>query len=641
MSLRTNSHAALAALVVVGASATPLLGQSVFDPQGGEFAIAGALSGEQVHARLALDQSGGYLVWQDNFIDGSGLGIGATRLGSSFNPEFSAVRINLSASGNQENPDVALLTHGGAAIVWQGEVGATRRIFAQLLRPDGTLRLASDLAVSSTVGGMKLNPRIAGLPTGGAVITWGSMQQDDSENPNRIMARMQGVYARVLNSEGGFATAEFQVNQRVRYNQRNPSVASLADGRLVFVWVSEGEETVQQDALGITSHSQPVDIMGRLFTPAGVPLGNEFRINQAGTNVCASPSVVARAEGGFSVVWNENNLTDRDNSWDVLARGFATDGSALGAPVVVNTHRYGDQVSPALSTAGAEQMAVWTSYGQDGSFEGIYGRFLRANELVGPEFRVNTTTISRQIFPAVSGLGDAGFVAVWSSFVGGDTSLDLYAQRYLLGVPKPAAPVVSGVSQNRLSVTWPKVDGFNVASYELYETGSTTPVVTSNNWWLSPATLLPGTSKSYQVAYRLADGRLSPRSNPGTGRTWGADDNFDGLPDDWQATYWPEGNYPSPWVDSDGDGASNLAEFLAGTNPRDPADVLRLSLSAGEYGWTVRWNTKAGLIYQLQASADFQTWTTVGGPRFAIGAQDAQNIDDGSGLGYFRVIRIR
>lgn len=625
----------------MGASAAPLLGQSVFDPQGNEFAIAGTLPGEQVHARIALAQSGGYLVWQDNFIDGSGVGIGATRLGSSFNPEFSPVRINLTASGNQENPDVTLLQDGGAAIVWQGESGATRNIFAQFLRPDGTLRLASDLMVNAAGGGMKLNPRVAGLAAGGAVITWGSMQQDDANNFNRVMARMQGVYARVLNSEGGFTTAEFQINQRVSYNQRNPAVAGLADGRLVFVWVSEGEETVQQDALGITSHAQPVDIMARLFTADGVALGNEFRVNQAGTNVCASPSVVARDDGGFSVVWNENNLTNRDNSWDVVARGFDASGAPLADPVVVNTHLYGDQVSPALSTAGAEQLAVWTSYGQDGSFEGIYGQFLRADERVGGEFRVNSTTVSRQLFPAVSGLGDAGFVAVWSSFVGGDSSLDLYAQRYLLGVPKPAAPVVSGVSQNRLSVTWPAVAGFEVASYELYETGSTTPVVTVNNWWLSPATLLPATSKSYQVAYRLADGRLSPRSDAGTGSTWGADENFDGLPDDWQAAYWTDGNYPSPLVDSDADGASNLAEFLAGTNPGDAADVLRLSLSAGEYGWTVRWNTKPGLIYQLQSSANFESWTTLGGSRFAIGAQDAQNIDDGSGLGYFRVIRIR
>lgn len=641
MSLRINSRAALAALVVVGASTVPLMGQSAFDPQGAEFGIAGALSGEQIHARLALGQSGGYLVWQDNFIDGAGLGIGATRLGSSFNPEFSAVRINQSAAGNQENPDVALLADGGAAVVWQGEVGHTRKIFAQLLRPNGTLRLAGDLEVSSGAGGMKLQPRVAGLPAGGAVVTWGSLQQDDSESFNRVMARMQGVYARVLNADGGFATAEFRVNQRVRYNQRNPAVAALPDGRMIFVWVSEGEEMITQDALGVTSATQPVDIMGRLFNSTGTPVGGEFKINNSTTNICAQPAVTVRADGGFSVIWNENNIGNRENSWDIKARAFTADASPLAGAFVVNSHLYGDQVSPAISTAGNEQLAVWTSYAQDGSYEGIYGQFLRRDERIGAEFQVNTTTASRQIFPAVAGVGDVGFVAVWSSFVGGDSSLDLFAQRYLLGVPKPAAPVVSGVSQNRLSITWPAVLGFEVETYELYETGNPLPVLTTNNWWLTPANLLPASVKSYQVAYRLADGRLSPLSEVGTGRTWGSDDNFDGLPDDWQLTYWPQGNFPSPLVDSDADGASDLAEFLAGTNPRDASDVLRLRLTAGEYGWTVGWNTKPGLIYQLQSSSNFQDWTTLGQSRFAIGAQDSQNVDDAGGLGYFRVIRIR
>jgi hypothetical protein len=473
------------------------------------------------------------------------------------------------------------------------------------------------------------------------VVTWGSLQQDDAANFNRVMARMQGVYARVLNAEGGFATAEFQVNQRVRYNQRNPAVAALPDGRLIFVWVSEGEEAITQDGLGVTSATQPVDIMGRLFNATGTAVGGEFRINSSTTNICAQPSVTVRPDGGFSVIWNENNIGNRENSWDIKARAYAADGSPLGTAFVVNTHLYGDQVSPAISTAGNEQLAVWTSYAQDGSYEGIYGQFLRRGERLGAEFRVNTTTISRQIFPAVAGVGDSGFVAVWSSFVGGDASMNLFAQRYLLGVPKPAAPVVSGISQNRLSITWPEVAGFEVATYELYEQGSSVPVLTVNNWWLTPANLLPSTVKSYQVAYRLADGRLSPLSDAGTGRTWGADENFDGLPDDWQLIYWPNGSFPSPLVDSDGDGASNLAEFLAGTNPRDPADVLRLRLTVGEYGWTVGWNTKPGLIYQLQASSDFQAWSAVGGTRFAIGSQDSQNVDDTGGLGYFRVIRIR
>jgi hypothetical protein len=43
---------------------------------------------------------------------------------------------------------------------------------------------------------------------------------------------------------------------------------------------------------------------------------------------------------------------------------------------------------------------------------------------------VNTTTVSRQIQPAVASDGVSRFLVVWSSFVG-DTSFDLFAQQFL------------------------------------------------------------------------------------------------------------------------------------------------------------------------------------------------------------------
>lgn len=644
MALRTNLRAALPVLFFVGASTVSLFGQSAFSPQGGEYRIAGQIPGDQVNSRIALSPAGGYLVWQDNFIDGDGLGIGALKLGPSFNGEFSPVKINLTTAGNQENPDVSLLSDGGAAIVWQGDTGNTRAIYAQFMAPDGTLRFTSDLAVSSSAGGMKIQPKVAGLPGGGAVVTWGSFQQDDAANFDQVMARMQGVYARIIGPTGSFVTSEFQVNQTTRYNQRNPGVVSLSDGRLAFVWVTEAEQTIIGDGLGVTSATAPVHIFGRLFSATGSPLGNEFKINTSVTNICAQPSITARADGGFSVVWSERDLGNNDNSWDIEMRAYNADGTAIGGVQPVNSFLYGDQLSGAITSAGNEQLAVWTSLAQDGSFEGIYGQFFSGAQKLGNEFRVNTTTVSRQMLPAVAGVGDVGFVATWSSFVGGDASMDLFAQRYLLSVPKPAAPIVSAINQNQLSVTWPTVEGFDVATYEVYESGNATAVaITTNNWWDTPQSLLPSTQKSYQIAYRLQDGRLSPLSDAGSGRTWGADNNFDGLPDDWEQMYFGSNpaNWPAANADSDGDGATNLQEFLAGTNPADPTDSLKISLNSGVYGWTATWNTKPGLIYKLQTSTDFKNWSDVGGARFAIGTQDSEVMNNSGGLGYFRVLRIR
>jgi hypothetical protein len=98
----------------------------------------------------------------------------------------------------------------------------------------------------------------------------------------------------------------------------------------------------------------------------------------------------------------------------------------------VNTYLYGDQYQPKIATGPAASMVVWTSLGEDGSKEGVYARILAAGtQPAGDEFRVNTTTISQQMHPAVAWDGVGHFMAVWTSFTGTTTSgFDLFGQLY-------------------------------------------------------------------------------------------------------------------------------------------------------------------------------------------------------------------
>lgn len=79
-----------------------------------------------------------------------------------------------------------------------------------------------------------------------------------------------------------------------------------------------------------------------------------------------------------------------------------------------------------LSNKGGGFVVTWTSFGHDGSGEGIYGRIYNAlGVAVSNEFRINNKTAGDQLRSAVAGLDDGGFVVSWH-----DADGSVYAQRF-------------------------------------------------------------------------------------------------------------------------------------------------------------------------------------------------------------------
>ena len=73
------------------------------------------------------------------------------------------------------------------------------------------------------------------------------------------------------------------------------------------------------------------------------------------------------------------------------------------------------------------------------------------------------------------------------------------------------------------------------------------------------------------------------------------------MPDDWETTHGLDPSWAGDAaLDSDQDGLSNLAEFLAGTDPRNPASVLRLRAAVGAGGAaSLTFTATAGHTYTL------------------------------------------
>ncbi|MFH1499472.1 MAG: matrixin family metalloprotease [Verrucomicrobiota bacterium] len=159
------------------------------------------------------------------------------------------------------------------------------------------------------------------------------------------------------------------------------------------------------------------------------------------------------------------------------------------------------------------------------------------------------------------------------------------------------------------------------------------PVVadpTSSSYNRAEVRLSDGTNLSPFISVIIA--ALLPDSQPN-----GAPD---GLPDSWMTTHFGSANGSTATADPDGDGLTNLREFLLGTDPTDAASAFKITdHSAG----TLTWTSQRFDNYTVQSSSDLATWTTerfVTQPDAAptLTISDLPTVPAGGRL-FFRVVR--
>jgi hypothetical protein len=634
--------ASSAAMFLLGAALLALpcrgFGQTnYYASYGTEYPVIGALPGDQIFPDVAVTPAGGIVVWQDNITDGSGWGISARRLDSTFSGTLSTFRVNVQGTNDQENPRVAILKNGGAAFVWQGGARGSQHIFARFLSPTNTWLTTTDLVVSTFTNTFQITPALTVLNDSNVVVVWASYNQAGAGS-------LLDVYGKILSPTGVTVSNTFLINQFLGYNQRTPAVTALAKGGFAVAWVSEQERSTATPSAGqyysaVSAPIPSVDIYARIYASNGAPVTSEFAVN---TNYypCANPALASASDGSFMVAWSQHDMLNHSNSWDVFARSFSTNGTG-GTVVPVNSYTYGDQYAPQISAIGLDYLIVFTSVGQDGPREGVFGQFVHKDgSLVGGEFQVNTTSVGRQMQPTVASDGSYQFEVVWTSFASLSLAdgFDLAAQRYasVSALLQPmAAPFVnipftlsSNIYVPQLVVSWSPLLGISVSNFEVYADGAATPtaIVKSNEWVMGAANgLMTSSTHYFQVDYVTAAGVRSPLSPSASGTTWSGI-NYQGIPYEWVASFygddsstWPA-NVNAPLIP----GGYSLAKvFYSGGDPLDPTTWLRVVLSKTSQGMFLSWNTQPGHTYQVVTSTNIGVWTNVGSPRFAAGTSDS------------------
>ena len=377
----------------------------------GEFRVSTTTVNDQDDSAVTVLPDGGFIVtWGSEGQDGSGTGVYAQRydaVGQVLGQEF---RVNTSTNNDQQQCAITTLADGGFVVTWTSSLqdGSGTGVYAQRYNAGGQA-LGPEFRVNTSTANDQREPAVAALANGDFVVTWSSALQDGSGD---------GVYAQRYNASGQALGPEFRVNTTTANWQYDSTVAALAGGGFVVTWTS-----FSQDGSGTGVYAQR-------YNASGQALGPEFRVNSTTANDQQQSTVTGLTGGGFVVTWSS---WDQDGSgWGVYAQRYDASGQALGPEFRVNSTTANDQQqSTVTGLTGGGFVVTWTSFGQDGSDNGVYAqRYNASGQALGPEFRVNSTTANVQSDSSVTALADGGFVVTWSSALQDGSGDGIYAQRY-------------------------------------------------------------------------------------------------------------------------------------------------------------------------------------------------------------------
>jgi uncharacterized delta-60 repeat protein/CSLREA domain-containing protein len=368
-------------------------------PLGGEVLVNGTAAGQQTSGgtgagSVAMDLAGNYVVVYTDTDSNSG-DVFYRRFDSTGTAIGSAVRVNSTTTDAQGNARVAMASNGTFVVTWTSNLqdGSGTGIYARRFAADGTA-LAGEFRVNTTLTGNQSEPTIAMSASGAFVIGW--ISSDGSGT---------GIRGQRYDAAGVAQGGELAVNVATSLAQSAP-IALMADtGTFGFVWQ------------GLQSGSSDIYLRG--YSATGTP-GSEIQINQ--TTVGAQQAVSASTDeaGNVVVVWSSAGQ-DPDGSEGIYARRYNSAGVPQGNEFRVNTTTAAAQTAPVVSMdSDGEFVVAWTSDSQDGSGLGVYLQRFDANGIrIGSETLATTTTSGSQAVTGVAYVGTRLAVA-WDGEGTGD-----------------------------------------------------------------------------------------------------------------------------------------------------------------------------------------------------------------------------
>jgi hypothetical protein len=273
-------------------------------------------NGGQFNEQIAALPDGGYvIVWED--INPLHTIIVAQRYDSTGNKVGGEVGLS-PGTVDASSPAVTVLANGNIAVAYKEGIPGSEGITVQVL--NSSLGLIDIKFVEQRFDQFQqlLEPAITAFADGSYAVAFTFLHFFNQTSDSDVLARIV--------SPTGVVGPLFAIDSDPADNQGSSRLATLSDGNFVAVYSDEFE--------GSTSD---IDIRYGIFTKTGSPVSvNQIVPGAFDTARERDPDVAALRDGGFVVVWKDDESADRGPS-DIRASILTNTGHVVASNILVNT----------------------------------------------------------------------------------------------------------------------------------------------------------------------------------------------------------------------------------------------------------------------------------------------------------------
>lgn len=370
-------------------------------------------------------------------------------------PDATYETVNSGANGSQDFPSVARSANGYTAISWADSANPTLAspdlygaVHVKLLGSDGTT--IYEKAVQTQTGshsGSDYRETAIGVDNdGNVVVAW----QDDHDGNGSYDV----VVRRVTNNGTSSPVVgnRFTVHADTDYDQTDPSVARMPDGRFSVAWTDNNQ------------------IRMATYSASAAKLA-EFQVNGASTGTHSQVDIAVQpAPGGdftTTAVWRDDS--DGNGYGEIYGRAVTSAGADVWAEQRMNSVGAGDQSAPSVAAGADGIVTVWQTYDDNevpchvystlattegpaatGTARCVQAReFNSAGVAAAGQFEVSKgifetnaytggTAIGEQRRPSVAMDDGGSYVVAWEELAPNRPGWDVYARSFTPGASSTA-----------------------------------------------------------------------------------------------------------------------------------------------------------------------------------------------------------